>query len=134
MVFHDVAIPGTPANADHLLVGPAGVILVDSKRYTGRVTQAPDGRVWHNHYPMDHTLRALRLEAQAISAALGVRVRPVVCVHHAQVADGGLVAGEVEILPAGRLPSMLRNRQQQLGEADVAGLVAHALSVLRPAG
>jgi hypothetical protein len=29
---------------------------------------------------------------------------------------------------------MLRNSSQQLGEADVAALVAHALSVLRPAG
>jgi hypothetical protein len=134
VVFHDVGIPGTPANADHLLLGPPGVILVDSKRYTGQVTQAPDGRVWHNHYPMDNTLRALRLETQAISATLGVRVRPVMCVHGAQVAHGGLVAGDVEILPARRLPSMLRNRRQQLGEADVAALVARALSVLRPAG
>jgi hypothetical protein len=133
-VFHDVAIPGTPANADHLLIGPPGVILVDSKRYTGQVTQSADGRVWHNHYPMDHTLHALRLETQAISAALGVHVRPVVCVHQAQVAHGGLVAGDVEILPAGRLRSMLRNRRQRLGEAEVAALVTHALSVLRPAG
>jgi hypothetical protein len=133
-VFHDVAIPGTPANADHLLIGPPGVILVDSKRYAGQVTQGKDGRVWHNHYPMDQTLRALRLETAAISLALGVGVRPVMCVHHAQVADGGLRAGDVEILPARRLPSMLRNRRQQLGEADVAALVAHALAVLRPAG
>jgi hypothetical protein len=29
---------------------------------------------------------------------------------------------------------MLRSRRQQLGKADVAVLVAHALSVLRPAG
>jgi hypothetical protein len=29
---------------------------------------------------------------------------------------------------------MLRDSGQQLGEADVAALVAHALSVLRPAG
>jgi Nuclease-related domain len=134
VVFHDVAIPGTPANADHLLIGPPGVLLVDSKRYTGQVIQSADGRVWHNHYPMDHTLRVLRLEAAAISAALGVRVRPVMCVHHAQVADGGLVAGDVEILPARRLPSMLRNRRQRLGEAEVAALVTRALSVLRPAG
>jgi hypothetical protein len=133
-VFHDVAIPGTPANADHLLIGPPGVILVDSKRYTGQVTQTADGRIWHNHYPMDQTLRALRLETHAISAALGVGVRPVMCVHQAQVAHGGLRAGEVEILPAGRLRNMLRNSSQQLGEADVAALVAHTLSVLRPAG
>jgi Nuclease-related domain len=133
-VFHDVAIPGTPANADHLLIGPPGVILVDSKRYTGQVTQTPDGRIWHNHYPMDHTLRSLRLETQAISAALRVSARPVMCVHGAQVAHGGLTAGDVVILPARQLRSMLHNRRQQLGEADVAALVAHALAVLRPAG
>jgi hypothetical protein len=134
VVFHDLAIPGTPANADHVLIGPPGVVLVDSKRYAGQVTQTPDGRVWHNQYSMDQTLRALRLETQAISEALGVRVRPVMCVHGAQVANGGLVTGDVEILPAARLRSMLRNRRQQLGEADVAALVTHALSALRPAG
>ena len=108
VVFHDVAIPGTPANADHLLIGPPGAILIDSKRYAGQVTQGRDGRVWHNHYPMDQTLRALRLETQAISTVLGVRVRPVICIHCAQVAHGGLHAGDVEILPARRLRSMLR--------------------------
>ena len=99
------------------------------------MTQTSDGRVWHNHYPMDHTLRVLRLETQAISAALGIRVRSVMCVHGAQVAHGGgLRAGEVEILPAGRLRNMLCISGRQLGEAEAAALVAHALSVLRPAG
>jgi hypothetical protein len=134
VVFHDVAVPGTPANADHLLIGPPGVILVESKRYVGQVTQGPDGRIWHNRYPMDQTLRVLRLETQAISAALGVGVRPVMCIHHAEVAHGGLTVGDVEVLPAGRLRGMLRTSRQQLGEADVAALVAHALSMLRPAG
>jgi Nuclease-related domain len=133
-VFHDVAIPGTPANADHLLIGPPGVLLVDSKRYAGQVTQSADGRVWHNHHPMDQQLRALRLETEAISQALGVHVRPLMCVHGARVAYGGLRAGAVEILPAGRLCSMLRHSGQQLGEADVVALVAHALAVLHPAG
>ena len=32
------------------------------------------------------------------------------------------------------LPGMLRRSGQQLGEADVAALVAHALAVLHPAG
>jgi hypothetical protein len=58
----------------------------------------------------------------------------VMCVHQAQFAHGGLTAGDVQILPAGRLPSMLRTSSQQLGEADVAALVTQALSVLRPAG
>jgi hypothetical protein len=133
-VFHDVAIPGTPANADHLVIGPAGVILVDSKRYAGTVWQTVDGRVWHNGYPMDQQLRAVQLEAGVIGRALGVPVRPLVSVHGARVASGGLQAGVVEIVPAGRLPGMLRHRGRQLGEAEVAALVARALAVLHPAG
>jgi hypothetical protein len=43
----------------------------------------------------------------------------------------GAVGEEGAGLPAQRLPRMLRNRRQQLDEADVAALAAHALSVLR---
>jgi hypothetical protein len=98
------------------------------------VSQTGDGRVWHNHYPMDQQLGALRLEAEAMGQALGVPVRPLMCVHGARVAYGGLRAGVVEVLPAGRLPGMLRHRGQQLQEANVAALVAHALAVLHRAG
>jgi hypothetical protein len=34
-VLHDLAIPGTQANIDHLVIGPGGVLVVDSKRYRG---------------------------------------------------------------------------------------------------
>ena len=36
-VLHDRAIPGTRANIDHIVVGPAGVFVVDAKRYRGRI-------------------------------------------------------------------------------------------------
>jgi hypothetical protein len=133
VVFHDVAIPGMPANADHVVIGPAGVVLVDSKRYTGRVWQGPDGRVWHNQYPMDRPLRSLRLECAAIAGLLGVPVRPLVCVHGARVDMAGLVAGVVEIIPAGRLRARLTSAWHQHRSADVAALVARAHSMLRPA-
>jgi len=134
VVFHDVAIPGTPANADHVVIGPAGVVLIDSKRYTGRVWQGPDGRVWHNQYPMDRHLRALRLEAAAIGRALGVRVRALVGVHGAHVDVAGLTTGGIDILPAGRLPGILATAPPQLTQTEVAALVAHARAVLGPAG
>jgi hypothetical protein len=118
-VLHDVAIPGTPANADHVVIGPAGVVLVDSKRYTGRVWQGPDGRVWHNQSSMDRPLRALRMEAAAIAELLGVPVRPLVCVHGARVDFAGLAAGEVEIIPAGRLHAILTSPGPQHSPADV---------------
>jgi len=121
------------AFADHVVIGPAGVVLVDSKRYTGRVWQGPDGRVWHNQYPMDRPLRALRMEAAAVAGLLGVPVRPLVCVHGARVDFAGLTAGDVEILPAGRLRAILAGAGHQPRGADVAALAAHAHTMLRPA-
>jgi Nuclease-related domain len=131
-VFHDVAIPGTPANADHVVIGPGGVVLVDSKRYAGRVWQGPDGRVWHNQYPMDRPLRALRMETAVIAELLGGSVRPVVCVHGARVDFAGLWAGGVEIVPAGRLHTVLTTGGDRLSPTDVAALAAHAHTMLRP--
>lgn len=36
-VLHDRRIPGSRANIDHLVVGPAGVFVVDAKKHQGRV-------------------------------------------------------------------------------------------------
>jgi hypothetical protein len=132
--FHDVAIPGMPAPADHLVIGPTGVILVASERHAGRITQTADGRVWRNQHPMDGVLHTLGLQAAALRRPLGVWVRPVMCVHRAQVARAGLRANGVQILPAGRLRRTLRSSGQRLTDADVAALAAHVLTVLHPAG
>lgn len=38
VVLHDVAWPGRPrANLDHVLVGPGGVLVVDTKNWSGTV-------------------------------------------------------------------------------------------------
>jgi hypothetical protein len=42
-VLHDVAIPGSRTNGDHLLIGPPEVFLVDSKAWYGHITLAADG-------------------------------------------------------------------------------------------
>jgi Nuclease-related domain len=107
VAFHDLAMPGSRGNIDHLLIGPCGVFVIDSKQYTGRVQQTPDGHVWHNYYPLDEQLRTVRAEAQAVEAILGVPVIPVVCVHGASVQWGGLHAQGVAIVPAGQLQTAL---------------------------
>jgi hypothetical protein len=58
VLFHDLAVPDSPANVDHLAIGPTGVFVIDSKQWTGSVHQSADGLVWHNHYPLDRTLVA----------------------------------------------------------------------------
>jgi Nuclease-related domain len=35
VVLHDLAVPGSRANIDHLAIGPGGVVVIDSKQYGG---------------------------------------------------------------------------------------------------
>jgi Nuclease-related domain len=51
-VLHDLAIPRSQANIDHLVIGPGGVFVIDSKRYRGRLQLDPSGRLWHGRYPL----------------------------------------------------------------------------------
>jgi Nuclease-related domain len=104
VVFHDLAVPDSDANVDHLVIGPSGVFVIDSKQWTGSVQQGADGLAWHNHYPLDRTLGAVRWEAQMIGRLLGTRAAAVVCVHGAHVHGGGLEAQGVAIVP----PHLLR--------------------------
>jgi hypothetical protein len=43
VVFHDLAVPGSLANVDHLAIGPTGIFVIDSKQWTGSVHQGADG-------------------------------------------------------------------------------------------
>jgi hypothetical protein len=72
VVFHDLAIPDSRANADHLAIGPAGVFLIDSKNWRGHLVFAPDGTLWHGSYPLTATLATIGFEARAITGALAV--------------------------------------------------------------
>ena len=44
-VLHDLAVPGSRANLDHLVIGPGGVFVIDSKQYRGRLQLDPSGRL-----------------------------------------------------------------------------------------
>jgi hypothetical protein len=36
-VLHDLVVPGNRANLDHVVIGPGGVFVIDSKQYRGRL-------------------------------------------------------------------------------------------------
>ena len=128
-VLHDLAVPGSRANLDHLLIGPGGVFVIDSKQYRGRLQLDPCGRLWHGRYPLAPTLRAVSFEADQAAQVLpdpGVVVLPVVAVHGAQVPWGKVVMEGVPVVAARRLPSMLRALPAVLGPERVAWLADQA--------
>jgi len=69
-VLHDLTIPGSRANLDHLVIGPGGVFVIDSKQYRGRLQIDPTGRLWHGRYPLAPTLRAVSFEADRAARVL----------------------------------------------------------------
>jgi Nuclease-related domain len=132
VIFHDLAVPGSPANVDHLVIGPTGVFVIDSKQWTGSVHQSADGLAWHNHYRLDRTLEAVRWEAETIGGLLGTPAAPLLCVHDAHVQGGGLHAHGVAIVPAHLLRSAL-GYDRVLSDVDVDRLATTAWTSLRPA-
>ena len=132
VVFHDLAVPGSPANVDHLVMGPSGVFVIDSKQWSGSVHQGSDGLAWHNHYRLDRTLATIRWQALTLGHLLGVPVAPLICVHGAHIQGGGLRAQGVAIVP----PALLRlalGYDRVLSEIDMELYAATARIRLGPA-
>jgi hypothetical protein len=127
-VLHDLAVPGSWANIDHLVIGPGGVFVVDSKQYRGRLQLDPSGRLWHGRYPLAPTLRAVEFEADQAAQVLADPqvVVPIVAIHGAQVPWGKVVVDGVPVVPARRLPSMLLALPAVLGPERVAWLADQA--------
>jgi Nuclease-related domain len=128
-VLHDLAVPGSRANLDHLVIGPGGVFVIDSKQYRGRLQLESSGRLWHGRYPLAPTLRAVSFEADQAAQILtdpDVVVVPIVAVHGAQVPWGKVVVQGIPVVAARRLPSMLRQLPAVLGPERVAHLADQA--------
>ena len=132
VVFHDLALPGSLANVDHLVIGPTGVFVIDSKQWIGNVRQGADGLAWHNHHRLDRTLEAVCWEAQMVGRLLGAPTAALVCVHGVHVHGGGLDAQGVAIVPAHLLRGAI-GYDQVLSDAEVALLATTAWTSLRPA-
>jgi Nuclease-related domain len=128
-VLHDLAVPRSQANLDHLVIGPGGVFVIDSKQYRGRLQLDPSRQLWHGRYPLAPALRAVSFEADQAALVLtdaDVVVRPIMAIHGAQVPWGKLVIAGVPVVAARRLPSMLRQLPAVLGPERVAALADQA--------
>jgi hypothetical protein len=122
VVLHDLALPGSRANVDHLVIGPTGVWVVDTKAYRGRVV-ARRRQVLVAGAPIK--TGPVCWEAEVVSGLLGVGARPVIAVHAKGLPRRGRRVSGVRVLPAGRLVRRLRRGQHmwpRLGRRGVREL------------
>lgn len=115
-ILHDLALPGTRANVDHVIVLPHGryVLVVDSKLWSARWrVRTVSGRLHHGSQDRQRCVEALvEAETRRVAQLLGVPAVPLIAVHRAPVDGGGFdVAHDgqaVRVIPAGRLAETVR--------------------------
>jgi Nuclease-related domain. len=130
--WHDRVLPGgSRANVDHLLVPPGAglLILVDSKLWAkgrGPVRRTARGTLRHGGEDRQGAVRSLLYEARMLQQRFDVPVAPVMCVHSAPVAGGRFHVGDVIVVGAGGLLTVLRGLR---GKPDPAAAERLALRV-----
>jgi hypothetical protein len=79
-VLHDRRIPGSKANIDHLVISQAGVFVVDTKHYKGRVEQRDVGgwfktdlRLYVGGRDRSKLIAGMKPQVEAVRRALAVR-------------------------------------------------------------
>ena len=95
-VLHDLAIPGSKANIDHILITPKAVFVIDAKNYTGlvKVSAGKDGvkklRVGgRDQTPLAGKLKtyATKVDAFLKSEKVSVKVVPLLAFYKATFHD-----------------------------------------------
>ncbi len=84
IVLHDLRMPGSRANIDHVVIGPTGVFAVETKNYSSDVI-VRRGAARRAGRSMDKVVEQVRRQAEALTTVLGCGVHPVVCVQGAVV-------------------------------------------------
>jgi hypothetical protein len=136
VVLHDRRVPGTRGNIDHLVICPAGVLVVDSKRYAGQVRTKDVGglfarrdlRLFVGRQDCTRLAAAMEWQVAAVRVAIDgnpIPVRAVLCFIDA---DWPLFGGPREfqgvLIESDR---SLRRRATKAGELDSEGVHQMAL-------
>ena len=125
-VFHDVKWPGRPrANIDHVVVGPPGIYVIDSKNWSGRI-DVRDNTFRCKGRRQDKTVAAAGDAALAVaglvSAPAAATARSVLCFVREEHLAGWCY--DVMVCSTGNLREMLLTRPPALTPVQVrmAGL------------
>lgn len=134
-VVHDV--PAGHGNVDHLVVGPGGVFVLDSKRVGGRVIVRPDGirverlddeNLWYSHGGAAHLRRLAAQTSSRMFAATHIKawVTPVMVVW----ADfpQRLVEGDCVVVHGDELVAWLESQPIRVAADNVPRIAAAARS------
>lgn len=139
VALHGRRIPGQRGDIDHLVVGPTGVFVIETKNWSGKVEVIAD-RLFVGDHDRTWSVRQLYREAIAVQIALGdrlgrhhVTVTPLLCVLGGT--SGRSHLGGVAVVGRRELVRTILGRPQVLGEdavLDLARVADERLPLVRP--
>lgn len=96
-IRHDLAIPGSRANIDHLLVPPHAryALVLDSKLWSMKrgTVAVHHGRLVHGTADRRRAVETILWETGKVCDALGITAIPLIVIHSAPVAPGLTLTG-----------------------------------------
>ena len=134
-VFHDIRWPGRRfANIDHVVVGPPGVFVIDSKNWSGRI-QVDCDVLRQNGRQRESAVAGAADAAIALGQLLSTidvsRVHPVLCFVRDEPVTGW--ARDVMVCSTATLEQMLLSRPASFVPMRVRGIVTEVDAVIRAA-
>lgn len=139
-VFHGVSVGrgllARSADYDHIIVGPTGVFLVETKNWAGRIS-VEGGRILCDGVAPDRPpLEQLKQAAAGLrrrlagEARVEVAVRPVLCFAGPSLTGGPTGAAGVVVCPAAEIAAVIRDASEPPVDAVVQERVARYLEGL----
>jgi Nuclease-related domain/Topoisomerase DNA binding C4 zinc finger len=137
VVLHDRRKPGSRENIDHVIVGPTGVFVVETKSYSGPLSVQGDD-VYVGGRRRTDIVHQAKTEAEVVRAILEIAgeklpVTPILCVHRAELP---LLKAEVQgirVVNERGLVRLLRRPMQPLDPKTVRQIADLLNRELRPA-
>jgi hypothetical protein len=119
--MHSLAIPDSPEQIDHLVIGPAGVFAIDSEDWDKRlpVRTSSHRQLWHGPRDMRDRLHHAQWEADQaahlLTAEVGstVTVRPAMAVYGPKIPWDVATIRDVDTFSGPRLRKYLRRRARR---------------------
>jgi hypothetical protein len=144
-VIHDRRLPpgstpGAPqVDIEHLLIGPGGVFLVDSKNWdSGPTVRFAEKGLWRGLNDQGPILQRVATEAKALTDALGgrlpagVAVKPAIVIHIKELQPTPRYLKGILIMLPHQIDPTLRGMQQVMTATQAATLAAAADRILAP--
>ncbi|HHY66467.1 MAG TPA: NERD domain-containing protein [Alicyclobacillus sp.] len=118
LVFHDISCP--VGNIDHVVLGPTGIFIVETKSHSGTITASAEGKLLRNGKPLEKdVVKQVWQQVSWLKKTLKSRLEDTVFIHPLLVFVNGFVQVRnpvkgITVIPGKWLVETITNKKNRL--------------------